>query len=87
MDEPLASLDMPLKKEVLPYLEHLAQEIQLPIIYVSHSLYELVRLANHIVVIDSGKVVASGPLEAIWQTPALSQWQTSSHRSSLLKQV
>ncbi|MYM58760.1 molybdenum ABC transporter ATP-binding protein ModC [Vibrio sp. OCN044] len=85
MDEPLASLDMPLKKEVLPYLEHLAQEIQLPIIYVSHSLYELVRLANHIVVIDSGKVVASGPLEAIWDTPALSQWRTSSLHSSLFE--
>ncbi|WP_341662828.1 molybdenum ABC transporter ATP-binding protein ModC [Vibrio sp.] len=85
MDEPLASLDMPLKQELMPYLEHLAREIQLPIIYVSHSLFELVRLANHIVVIEDGRVVASGPLEAIWSTSVLSQWQNSNHQGSLFE--
>lgn len=85
MDEPLASLDIPLKKEVLPYLEHLAHEIELPIIYVSHSLFELVHLANHIAVLDNGVAIAAGPLETVWSTPALMQWQTADNQSSLFE--
>ncbi|MBU2895145.1 molybdenum ABC transporter ATP-binding protein ModC [Vibrio hepatarius] len=85
MDEPLASLDKPLKNEVLPYLEHLAHEMKLPIIYVSHSLYEVVRLANHMVVLDNGRVLASDTLEKIWATPILGQWGQSRDQSSLFE--
>jgi molybdate transport system ATP-binding protein len=62
MDEPLASLDLPRKQEILPYLETLHNELTIPIIYVSHSPDEVARLADHLVALDNGKVVASGPL-------------------------
>ncbi|WFB50130.1 molybdenum ABC transporter ATP-binding protein ModC [Vibrio coralliilyticus] len=85
MDEPLASLDIPRKREVLPFLEQLASEIEIPIIYVSHSLNEVVRLANHIVVIDDGKVVTSGNLEDVWSSRAMRPWQSFSDQSSLFE--
>lgn len=85
MDEPLASLDIPRKREVLPFLEQLASEIEIPILYVSHSLNEVVRLANHIVVIDDGKVVTSGSLEDVWSSRAMRPWQSFSEQSSLFE--
>ena len=63
MDEPLASLDLKRKLEVLPYLERLHDELDIPILYVSHSPDEVGRLADHLVVLDEGKVQASGPLK------------------------
>jgi molybdate transport system ATP-binding protein len=60
MDEPLAALDLPRKQEILPYLERLQRELKLPVLYVTHSPDEVVRLAHHIVVVDAGRVVASG---------------------------
>jgi molybdate transport system ATP-binding protein len=62
MDEPLAALDLPRKQEILPYLERLHRELKIPVLYVTHSPDEVVRLANHIVVLDAGRVVASGTL-------------------------
>lgn len=62
MDEPLASLDIQKKLEILPYLETLHRELTLPIIYVSHSPDEISRLADHLLVLDNGKVAASGPM-------------------------
>ena len=62
MDEPLAALDLPRKQEILPYLERLHRELKIPVLYVTHSPDEVVRLANHIVVLDAGRVVASGSL-------------------------
>lgn len=62
MDEPLASLDEPRRQEVLPYLQKLRQEFNLPILYVSHNLDEVARLADYIVVLEQGTVVAQGPL-------------------------
>ncbi|MDP3637826.1 MAG: molybdenum ABC transporter ATP-binding protein [Azonexus sp.] len=64
MDEPLAALDLKRKQEILPYLERLHDELDIPIIYVSHSPDEVARLADHIVVMDEGHVVAHGPLGA-----------------------
>jgi molybdate transport system ATP-binding protein len=63
MDEPLASLDLKRKREVLPYLERLHAELEIPIVYVSHSPDEVARLADHLVVLDEGQVMASGPLK------------------------
>jgi molybdate transport system ATP-binding protein len=60
MDEPLASLDGKRKEEVLPYLESLQRELDIPMIYVSHSTEEVARLADHVVLLDAGKVVTSG---------------------------
>jgi molybdate transport system ATP-binding protein len=67
MDEPLASLDEARKREIMPYIERLRDETKLPIVYVSHSIAEVSRLATDIVVLDGGAVRASGPAPAILQ--------------------
>jgi len=64
MDEPLAALDMRRKLEILPYLERLHDELVLPVVYVSHAADEVARLADHLVVLEEGRVLASGPLGA-----------------------
>ncbi|MGG2399481.1 molybdenum ABC transporter ATP-binding protein [Pseudomonas sp. SH1-B] len=63
MDEPLASLDLKRKQEVLPYLERLHEELDIPVIYVSHAPDEVARLADHLVLLEDGQVSASGPLK------------------------
>ncbi|MCJ1887339.1 molybdenum ABC transporter ATP-binding protein [Pseudomonas sp. LA21] len=62
MDEPLAALDLKRKAEILPYLERLHDELDIPILYVSHSPDEVARLADHLVLLDQGKAIASGPV-------------------------
>jgi molybdate transport system ATP-binding protein len=62
MDEPLASLDHARKQEFLPWLERLRDELDIPLIYVSHAPDEVARLADHIVVMEAGSAVAQGPL-------------------------
>jgi molybdate transport system ATP-binding protein len=61
MDEPLASLDDARKAEILPYVERLRDEAGIPIVYVSHSVAEVARLATHVVALDAGSVVDEGP--------------------------
>jgi molybdate transport system ATP-binding protein len=61
MDEPLAPLDESLKEEILPFIERLRDEAQVPIVYVSHSLLEVARLATTVVLIKDGHVVGVGP--------------------------
>jgi molybdate transport system ATP-binding protein len=61
MDEPLAALDTARKTELLPYLERLHRELDIPMLYVSHAPDEVARLAQHLVVLQAGRVVASGP--------------------------
>jgi molybdate transport system ATP-binding protein len=63
MDEPLASLDLARKAEVLPFIGRLALEFSIPILYVSHSLNEVLNLADTIVVLDAGHVVAHGEID------------------------
>lgn len=60
MDEPLASLDIGRRREILPFLEALNERLALPVIFVSHNMEEVVRLADRVVVIEGGHVVASG---------------------------
>ena len=62
LDEPLASLDAARRSEILPYLERLARESRLPMLYVSHSVEEVARLADEIVVLKDGCVAAQGPV-------------------------
>jgi len=62
MDEPLASLDRKRKDELLPYFDRLHDELSVPVIYVSHDIEEISRLCDHLVLLDDGKVVASGGL-------------------------
>jgi molybdate transport system ATP-binding protein len=72
MDEPLAALDVARKQEILPYLERLRDEAGLPILYVSHSVEEVARLATTLVLMESGRVVRAGPAAELFADPALS---------------
>jgi molybdate transport system ATP-binding protein len=60
LDEPLASLDDPRKAEILPFLERLRDEIGVPMLYVTHSMDEVARIADHLVLLDGGRVAAAG---------------------------
>ncbi|QND53954.1 molybdenum ABC transporter ATP-binding protein [Phyllobacterium sp. 628] len=66
MDEPLSSLDHSRRQEILPFLETLRDQTGLPILYVSHEIDEVARLADEIVLLQGGRVTASGPAEAIF---------------------
>jgi molybdate transport system ATP-binding protein len=63
MDEPLASLDMKRKLEILPLIERLRDEFRVPIVYVSHSVDEVARLASRVVVMEQGRVIAIGGVD------------------------
>ncbi|MFJ7439996.1 molybdenum ABC transporter ATP-binding protein [Methylorubrum thiocyanatum] len=71
MDEPLSALDEARKREILPYIERLRDEAGLPIVYVSHSVAEVARLASTVVVLEAGRVAASGPVDAVLRRPDL----------------
>jgi molybdate transport system ATP-binding protein len=62
LDEPLASLDQKRKLEILPYLERLHDELDIPMLYVSHAPEEVARLADHLVLLEGGRALASGPI-------------------------
>jgi molybdate transport system ATP-binding protein len=62
-DEPLAALDAERKAEILPFLERLVRDVSLPVLYVTHALEEARRLADRLVVLDQGRIVAEGPVE------------------------
>lgn len=65
MDEPLAALDLARKQEFLPWLERLRHELDIPVLYVSHSPDEMARLADHLLVMQAGRVLAAGPLTQV----------------------
>jgi len=65
MDEPLASLDTARKAEILPFLTRLKTALKLPVLYVTHALDEVVRLADSLVLVDAGHVVGFGPLSEV----------------------
>ncbi|MFA6971908.1 MAG: molybdenum ABC transporter ATP-binding protein [Gallionella sp.] len=62
MDEPLCALDTASRQEILPYLERLHRELNIPVLYVSHAMDEVARLADHLVLLQQGRVIASGAL-------------------------
>jgi len=65
LDEPLASLDLPRREEVLPYLEALRDRLSIPMVYVSHQFEEVLRLATYLVLLEAGRVLAAGPVDEI----------------------
>lgn len=83
MDEPLAALDEQSKAEILPFLDRVRQQSDLPMLYVSHSIEEVVRLADHAVVLDAGRVTATGDIHELMARPDL-PFNHGDHAASLL---
>ncbi len=71
MDEPLSALDRLTKDEILPFLERLHDRLSLPVLYVSHDMAEVERLADHLVLMRAGRVIAAGPLSDLQSNPSL----------------
>jgi molybdate transport system ATP-binding protein len=71
LDEPLASLDVSRREEVLPYLETLRDQLAIPMVYVSHDFDEVLRLATHLVLMEAGKTIAQGNLNDMSLNPKL----------------
>ena len=72
MDEPLAALDEDRKGEILPYLERLRDEVKIPIVYVSHSVAEVARIADRVVLMSNGRIEGVGPPSDVLAGPRLS---------------
>ncbi|AUI65941.1 MULTISPECIES: molybdenum ABC transporter ATP-binding protein ModC [Glaesserella] len=85
MDEPLSALDLPRKNELMEYLSKLAKTLDIPILYVSHSLDEVIRLADNLLLLENGKVVAFDKTAEVWHSPMFSAWQPDSQRVTLLE--
>ena len=81
MDEPLSALDKSKKLEIMPFLDKLHAALRLPIVYVSHDLDEIEQLADHLVLIDQGKIIASDILHNIQSNPSLPL--AASHNSAV----
>ena len=62
LDEPLSALDLKRKNEILPYLDNLHSQLEIPILYVTHSQDETSRLADHLILIEDGKIIGNGPI-------------------------
>ena len=71
LDEPLASLDVARREEVLPYLVALRDRLSIPMVYVSHQFEEVLRLATHLVLLEGGRVLAEGPVDEMSLYPVL----------------
>ncbi|UHS62418.1 molybdenum ABC transporter ATP-binding protein [Agrobacterium vaccinii] len=84
MDEPLAALDEARKAEIIPYLERMRDETKIPIIYVSHAVGEVFRLADRVVVMKDGRVDAQGPASEILSRPAFSSHLERREAGSIL---
>ncbi|RPI42128.1 MAG: molybdenum ABC transporter ATP-binding protein [Betaproteobacteria bacterium] len=84
MDEPLASLDMPRRAEVLRYIEQLRDDLRMPIVYVSHAIEEVVRLADNLVLLDHGAVMASGTAATVLARPELQAFSGGEDAGALI---
>ncbi|MGC4024831.1 MAG: molybdenum ABC transporter ATP-binding protein [Mesorhizobium sp.] len=87
MDEPLASLDDARKDHILPYIERLRDELEIPVVYVSHSIAEVARLATDIVVLSAGRAVIAGPTADIMRRPDLLPIEDQGESGSVLAAV
>jgi molybdate transport system ATP-binding protein len=88
LDEPLAGLDQALKNRIVPYLRRVRDELQVPILYVSHSLAELTEITERIVVLEGGRVHAAGHLlEVLREPPVLALAEASGLENVLTARV
>ena len=74
MDEPLASLDVVRKMEVLPFISKLSREVSIPNLYVTHSVDEILNLADRVVLLHQGEIVSEGPVENVMSRFDLSRF-------------
>ncbi|MFQ1013224.1 molybdenum ABC transporter ATP-binding protein [Gilliamella apicola] len=74
MDEPLSALDMPRKKELLSYIDTLVNKFKVPIIYVTHNINEVKRIANYVIILEQGKLLTHGDTHNILQSDYLKEW-------------
>ncbi|MFT4149506.1 MAG: molybdenum ABC transporter ATP-binding protein [Paracoccaceae bacterium] len=84
MDEPLAALDEARKAEILPFLERMRDATRVPILYVSHSVAEVARLATTVVLLDGGRVLCTGPVAQVLADPAATPALTPREAGALL---
>lgn len=87
MDEPLSALDRQTKDDILPYFEVLHERLELPIVYISHDISEVERLADTLVLMNAGRVVATGPLSKLQTDPSLPLLRASDASVVLAGQV
>lgn len=85
LDEPMSALDETRKSEIFPYIERLRDETHMPIVYVSHAMDEVARLADQIVILDAGKVAAKGPVEDVFSRIDLGPLTGRHEAGSLLR--
>lgn len=74
MDEPLSALDMPRKKELINYIQDLVIELNIPILYVTHNINEVKMLANHVAILDAGRLYRYGETNEILNCDYLNEW-------------
>ena len=84
MDEPLSSLDVQRKREILPFIQRLDSEFHIPIVYVSHDLHEIVELAKTVILLKEGTVVGNGPIEDVFSQLNLRHLIPESHMGALV---
>lgn len=75
MDEPLSALDLPRKNELLQYLDKLSQAVKIPILYVTHSIEELERLAERVILLENGKISRYDEIRVILQSSVFQSWR------------
>ena len=71
LDEPLSNLDLPSRAEILPHLERLHDELSIPIVYVSHEIGDVMRIADYIALLEAGSMRAFGPIQELLTRPEL----------------
>jgi len=84
LDEPMASLDTARKNEILPYIERLRDELELPVVHVTHQFDEVARLADQLVVMAAGRMVAAGPLTEVTSRLDLSHLTGLEHTGAVI---
>ena len=82
MDEPMSALDQNSKAEILPYLQRLHDELAIPVLYVSHSADEVAQLADHLIVMDGGRIKAQGPIKLMREHLPVAIRNRGGHQSS-----
>ncbi|KPK27332.1 MAG: molybdenum ABC transporter ATP-binding protein [Nitrospira bacterium SG8_3] len=84
MDEPLSSLDMPRKREIISFIQRLDREFRIPIIYVSHALHEVVQLAKTLLLLKEGSLAAIGPLGEVFSQVGIRRVISDSHIGAVI---